>query len=124
MSAPRKKWDAHSERWKREQSKKGLTRAKWDAWFKLSAKSKAVADPYKYAQGVSVADQRRTSAEKAALDNMLTHHRAGREATMLLGIKAMTAKELRWTAKANGAQLRAKASIKMVERERNPWWYR
>lgn len=123
MSSPRKKWDDHSERWKREQTKKGLSKSKWDSWFKLSPKSKKVADPYKYAAGQSVAEQRVTKARAAALANMRRHFPQGRIGTMKLGIDQMTSEQLRWTATASGARMRKRASAKPGTGQRNPWWY-
>lgn len=123
MSAPRKKWDDHSDRWKRDQAKKGLSKSKWDAWFKLSAKSRQIADPYKYAAGMSVAEQRVTKAKANALANMRKHFPQGRVGTMTLGINEMTSEQLRWTAKATGAAIRKRAAVKPGSGVRNPWWY-
>ena len=123
MSAPRKKWDDHSARWKREQTRKGLTKSKWDSWFKLSAKSKKVADPYKYAAGMSVAEQRVVKAKAAALSNMRKHFPQARIGTVRLGIEEMTSEQLRWTANASAAQIRRRAAVKPQSGTRNPWWY-
>lgn len=123
MSAPRKKWDDHSARWKREQTKKGLSKSKWDAWFKLSAKSKKVADPYKYAAGMSVADQRIAKAKADALANMRKHFPQGRIGTMRLGLDEMTSEQLRWTSKASASAIRKRASVKPQPGTRNLWWY-
>lgn len=123
MSSPRKRWDAHSERWKREQTKKGLSKSKWDSWFKLSAKSKQIADPYKYAAGMSVAEQRVVKAKSAALANIKKHFPQARTGTVSLGIEEMTSEQLRWTAKASAAQIRRRAANKVSPGTRNPWWY-
>jgi hypothetical protein len=123
MSSPRKKWDEHSTRWKREQTQKGLSKSKWDSWFRLSEKSKKVADPYKYAAGMSVAEQRITKAKSAALANMLKHFPQARMGTVQLGIEEMTSEQLRWTAKATAAQIRRRAGAKVQPGTRNPWWY-
>lgn len=124
MSAPRKRWDDHSARWKRERTREGLSKARWDAWFKLSIRSRKVADPYRYARGESVAFQRRFAAEEKALANMKHHFPLGRESTMVLGVQSMTAAQLKWTATASGMAMRKRAKAKPMGGERNPWWYR
>ena len=123
MSSPRKKWDLHSERWKREKAKQGLTKSKWDSWFKLTKRSREITDPYQYAKGVSVATQRRQAGEQAALANMRAQFPSGRMGTMRLGVQEMTAEQLKWTAKASAAQMRRRSSVKPGQGERNPWWY-
>ncbi len=123
MSMPRKRWDDHSARWKREAERQGLSKSRWDSWFKLSAKSRKIADPRKYAAGQSVADQRRATLEKRALSNMSAKFPTGRRSTMLLGIEEMTTAQLRWTANAGIAQLKTRARMKYASGERNPWWY-
>lgn len=122
MSAPRKSWDDHSDRWKRDQTRKGLSRSKWDSWFKLSPKSRKITNPYEYAKGRSVAEQRLTSARKAAFDNMVKQVN-GRIGTIRVGVEMMTAEQLRWTAKANAQQIRRRAGMKMANGKYNPWWY-
>lgn len=121
--ASRKSWDAHSDRWKREALRDGLTKKKWDAWLRLSATTRKATDPREYARGVSVRDQIRKKLEAAALSNMTMHYPHGRRTTMALGVQEMTLAELKWTATASRAQIKKKASGKTGE-TRNPWWYR
>lgn len=123
MSAPRKRWDEHSDRWKREKTRQGLDKRRWDNWFKLSAKSRKVADPYKYAKGESVREQRVNQLRSAAFRHMTSTFPQGRAATIRLGLEEMTNAQLRWTAKATASQLAGKARVKYVT-ARNPWWYR
>lgn len=104
-------------------SRKGLSKNKWDAWFKLAPKSRKVADPYEYAKGATVAEQRRTKAEKAAYDNMARQLGTVRGGTIRRGIESMTAEQLRWTAKASAQQIRRRAGQKPANGARNPWWY-
>lgn len=123
MSVPSKRWDEHSARWKREAEKAGLTKTRWDNWFKLSAKSRKLTDPRKYAAGESVAYQRRSQLETKAMSNMQLKFPVGRRATMRMGIEIMTSAQLRWTATATLGQLKSKARMKFPPGERNPWWY-
>ncbi len=125
LSAPRKNWDSHSERWKREKEKQGLSRSKWDSWFKLSAKSRATTDPYKYARGQSVADQRRVKLEKEALAHLKRSRPHGRVSMMQLGVSTMTTEELKWTIKATPMQLSKRAQNRSLINDAgiNPWWY-
>ncbi len=104
-------------------TRKGLSKNKWDAWFKLAPKSRKVADPYEYAKGRTVAEQRRTKAENAAYNNMTRQLGTVRGGTVRRGVEEMTAEQLRWTAKATARQLRRKAGIKVPPGSRNPWWY-
>lgn len=122
MSAPRKRWDEHSERWKRDKTRQGLSKRRWDAWFKLTPKSRKVADPYKYAKGESVRTQRTSQLQEAAFKHMVTTFPQARHATVRLGVQEMTNEQLRWTIKARAAQLAGKARIKYTA-GRNPWWY-
>ena len=123
MSAPRKRWDEHSDRWKREKTRQGLTKSRWDRWFKLSPKSRKIADPYKYAKGESVREQLRSPLEQSAYVNFVTQFPTARMSTVRLGIAAMTPKQLKWTATANAAQIAGKARAKYTT-GRNPFWYR
>ena len=123
MSAPRKRWDEHSERWKRDALKSGLTPARWNAWFKLSPKSRKTTDPRKYAKGESVAQQRRKAAEQAAYANILNRIPYARPGTVKLGIKAMTAAQLRRAATVDRTGI-VIAAARKTGAARNPFWYR
>lgn len=123
MSAPRKRWDEHSDRWKREKTREGLSKSRWDNWFKLSSKSRKVADPYKYAKGESVRSQIRTPLEHSVVAHMVMTFPRTRMATVRLGVKEMTPAQMKWTVQANAAQIAQKARAKYTSGRRNPWWY-
>ena len=125
MSAPRKRWDEHSARWRREAQRDGLSRSRWDGYFKLNPKTRRQTDQREYAKGETVAKQRRVKAETAAINAMRLAHPHGRNATMKRGIELMSMRELRWTSKASLLLLVVRAAQKPTnQRLRNPWWYR
>lgn len=122
--AVKKPWDDHSPRWKREKERQGLSKARWDSYLKLSPSSKRIADPYKYAAGESVADQRRALAVEAAYANMQSELGISkRSASINKNLAAMSSEELRRTAKASRAQLKRWAGKKVPPGSRNFWWY-
>lgn len=122
MSTPQKKWDDHSPRWRREAEKQGLSKHKWDSWLKLSEKSKKVAQPREYAAGRSVAEQRRAKMENDVAEHMNAMV-GGRIGTARAGAAIMSSEQLRWTLKASASQIRHRASKKVPNGQRNPWWY-
>jgi hypothetical protein len=123
MSAPQKRWDDHSPRWKREAVKQGLSKQKWDSWLKLSEKSKKIAAPREYAAGKSVAEQRRAKIETDVVEHMQATV-GGRIGTVRAGAAIMTSEQLRWTLKASAKQIRHRArTYKVSAGQRNPWWY-
>jgi hypothetical protein len=125
MTAARKRWDDHSPRWKRDASKQGLTRARWDAWFNLSPAVRKATDIRRYAAGETVAAQRRRAVEDAVTDKMAELSAEASAKTIRLGVKEMTARQLRWTLKADPRLIRKRAvQSGNVTGTRNPWWYR
>lgn len=124
-SGVRKSWDDHSPRWKREAEKQGLTKQRWDAWRKLSTKTRRETDPRRYASGETVAEIRRDKLEAAAVRHMITTLGARvRRSTILKGVSEMTMEELRFAGSATKEQLGKRAARKMSGRVHNPFWYR
>ncbi len=118
-----KKWDDHSERWKRSQLRKGLTPKRWDSWLRLSQKSKRDTDPYKYASGDSVKDQRRQALIDAAFANYKKHIAPKETRRISRNLRKMTNDQLRWTAKATSKSLRNRVNQKPEPGQINLWWY-
>lgn len=124
MSAPRKRWDDHTPKWQRQAAREGMTRARWDAWFSLSPTTRKKTDPRQYAKGITVASQRRTVQENAAADVMGGLRASASDRTIRLGVQSMTARQLRWTIKAQPHQIRKRAAQPLTAGQtRNPWWY-
>jgi hypothetical protein len=124
-SAVRKPWDDHSARWKREAEKQGLTKQRWDAWRKLSTKTRKDVDPRKYASGKPVVEVRREKLEAAAISHIIaTLGNRVRRSTVIRGVEIMTNEELRFAATANRDQLGKRAARKTTGQVRNPFWYR
>lgn len=125
MSAPRKRWDDHTPKWQRQATREGMTRARWDAWFSLSAVTRKKTDPRQYAKGITVATQRRTAQENAAADRMSELRASASQTTIRKGVAIMTARQLRWTIKAKDFLIRKRASMpaSVYGLPRNPWWY-
>lgn len=128
MARHYKKWSEHSTRWQREQSRKGLDKKRWDAWLKLSEKSRKDTTPQAYSAGKSVANQRRERKEQLAVIRIKTATRGNsRTATIVRNVSRMTEKELDWTLKASNSQIAKRAGNKTLKGEgggNNPWWYR
>lgn len=124
MASSYKEWDKHSDRWKREHTKAGETRARWNRFLKLSDKTRKTLDIRKYAAGVSAPVQRRNNAV-AAVVRKVSSASAGRATVIAHNTSLMSAKELQWTLKATQAQIRARAADKKyIVNGRNPWWYK
>lgn len=127
--ATRKPWEAHSERWKRKAAREGLSPRRWNAWAKLSPKSRAQTDPRKYAQGQSVGQQtieKKRAIAVAAI--MSAKSGVAREFTVRRGVQAMPTAELTKLGKLSAGQLdeyiTRKARQPMPTGQRNPYWYR
>lgn len=121
-----KKWEEHSPRWQREQSRKGLDKKRWNAWLKLSNKTRKETTPNAYAAGKSVANQRRERKEQLAVKRIKAASRLkGRTATVQRNVSRMSDQELDWTIKATDRQIRVRAGDKSIKGQRgtNPWWY-
>lgn len=74
MTALVKPFGDHSQRWQREQLRKGIDPKKWDRWRKLSPKSRKATNPYEYAKGTTVRDQLRRPLLDAATRRLLMIH--------------------------------------------------
>lgn len=72
-----KKFSDHSARWQREKTKAGVTPQKWNAWDKLTPKSKKVTNPTEYGKGESVRDQVRAPLVAAAAAAVVAAQVAG-----------------------------------------------
>lgn len=121
-----KRWEEHSTRWQREQSRKGLDKKRWNAWLKLSNKTRKETSPNAYAAGKSVANQRRERKEIQAAKRIKAASRyKSRQASVERNVSKMTEQELDWTIKATDRQIRVKAGDKKLKGQRggNPWWY-
>lgn len=120
-----KRWEDHSPRWQREHAKAGESAKRWNGYLKLSEKSQKAAEPRRYAQGESVAEQRRSGYESAAFHTMAVEM-MGREASVRESLENMTTAQLRWTATATAAQISARARDKRYRNEngRPIWGYK
>jgi len=123
-----KKWEEHSPRWQREQTRKGLDKKRWNAWLKLSDKTRKVSDPVKYASGSSITNQRRERKEQQAADKIRSVGGTNvRSSVVYRNVKRMTETDLNWTLKASHSQIVGRAGDKTVKTrygDVNPWWYR
>jgi hypothetical protein len=121
-----KKWEDHSPRWQREQTRKGLSKNRWNAWLKLSDKTRKATDPSQYASGKSIADQRRERKIQQAVQKVKSaNSQAARTSVIQRNVRKMSDKDLDWTLKASPKQIRERASKKHVQGyPTNPWWYR
>lgn len=121
--AIRKRWEAHSARWQREHAKRGETRTRWNAYLKLSTKTRKTVDPDAYARGISVAHVWFGDTYSAAFKKM-TEDMFGRVKTVVKGLAVMTTEELSWTAKASDVAISNRArNTRYVRQGINPWWY-
>lgn len=121
-----KKWEEHSPRWQREQTRKGLDKKRWNAWLKLSNKTRKVTTPDAYAAGKSVANQRLEGKIRRVIDKMMNVQFDVRAATVRHNARNMSEKDLDWTLKASPKAIRARAGDKSIKSKyggRNPWWY-
>lgn len=125
MARSYKRWEDHSPRWQREQSRNGLDKKRWNAWLKLSEKTRRTSDPVKYAAGTSVASQSRERKEATVVARLMKMSHKARLATIKAQVQRMTSKDLDWTLKATDGQIAARASRRKIDGYiRNPWWYR
>ena len=127
--ATRKPWNEHSERWKRQATREGLDPKRWDAWRKLSPKSRAKTDPRRYAAGESVQKQTVDKLRRDAVDAIMSAKGGdAREFTVRRGVQKMTTKELHkitgMTPGALDSYITRKARQPMAPGVRNPYWYR
>jgi len=120
-----KKWEDHSRRWQRENSRKGLDKNRWNSWLKLSDQTRKQSDPRKYAAGKSIAAQRREKKEQLAAQRIKdAAMRTARTSTINNNVHRMTDSDLDWTLKASKNAIRNRAAQKNVPGyARNPWWY-
>lgn len=122
-----KKWEDHSPRWQREQSRKGLDKKRWNAWLKLSEKTRRTSSPESYAAGKSIANQRREAKVQATIKKMIAATQAARLSTIKRNVNRMSDKDMDWTLKATTAAIRIRGADKSVKSQYggvNPWWYR
>lgn len=76
MAAMVKPFGEHSQRWQREQLRKGIDPKKWDRWRKLSPKARKATNPTEYAKGTTVREQLRNPLLDAATRRLLVMHQA------------------------------------------------
>jgi hypothetical protein len=122
-----KKWEDHSPRWQREQSRKGLDKKRWNAWLKLSDKTRRTSTPASYAAGKSIANQTRERKEQQAIRRIVAVTTTVRVSVVKRNVSRMSNADLDWTLKATEAQIRSRASNKSLKSKYggvNPWWYR
>ncbi len=111
-----KSWADHSDRWKREALRDGLSPKRWDAWQRLSPSSRKATHPRQYAQGVSVREQKLRTLRTAAAKNLVAKTGAAEKRTAR-NIAKMTPAELRFAARATEKQLRRRAKTNRL------FWY-
>jgi hypothetical protein len=127
--ATRKPWDDHSERWKRQAKREGLDPKRWNAWIKLSPKSRAKSDPRRYAAGESVQKQNLDKLRRDAV-NAILNAKGGdaREFTVRRGVQNLSNRELHKIGQMPpgplGDYITRKARQPMPPGQRNPYWYR
>ena len=126
MARHYKKWEDHTPRWQREQSRKGLSQKRWNAWLKLSEKTRKTTDPRQYASGKGIADQRRERKIQQAVARIRSATpQSARTSVIQNNVRKMSDKDLEWTLKASPKSIRQRASNKHVQGyPTNPWWYR
>lgn len=71
-----KKFSEHSQRWQREKLRDGVNPARWNAWNRLSEKSRKSTTPTAYGQGQSVREQVRAELVDKAATNVVAAQRA------------------------------------------------
>lgn len=120
-----KKWEDHSPRWQRDQSRKGLDKSRWNAWLKLSGSTRKQTDPRKYAAGQSIAGQKRERKEQEVIRKIQSSaSRTARPSTIAHNVRKMSDTDLDWTLKASPQAIRKRASMPKVSGYiKNPWWY-
>lgn len=122
-----KKWEDHSPRWQREQTRKGLDKKRWNAWLKLSEKTRRDTSPNAYAAGKSISNQRSERKIQQVVSKMVTIQFNVRPSVVRRNVSRMSEEDLNWTLKASDVAIRKRAADKsQVNRYNgvNPWWYR
>lgn len=136
-----KKFSDHSARWQREKLRDGVTPGKWNAWGKLSPKSKKITNPTAYGQGETVVDQIRKPLLDQAAQNVVGAQRvrgaqrdSGRPIDLAVARRNLNAKG----ANVSAAKLRKIGSMsradlaEMIDEslsnaretgDRSPFWY-
>jgi hypothetical protein len=122
VSAPRKSWDDHSDRWKRQAKREGLTPGRWNRWLRLSPKTRKETNPREYAKGESVPRQRRTKLEKGVIER-LNQFRGIRKSTVQHNVESLADKDLKWLNNAPVDDIRERAGRKRFSGTSNPWFY-
>jgi hypothetical protein len=141
MAALVKPFGEHSQRWQREQLRKGIDPKKWDRWRKLSPAARKATSPFEYAKGVTVRSQLRKPLLDAATRRVLAIHSV-RGATRFDGSQikqtavrrsldhpeaGMTNAKLRRIAKLPSYKLVSEVDDSLSRRygigERSPFWY-
>ena len=141
MTAQVKPFGDHSQRWQKEQLRKGVDPKKWDRWRKLSPKSRKATNPTDYARGTTVRDQIRKPLLDAATRRMMAIHQ-GRGATRFDGSAiqqtavrrnldhpdaGMTNAKLRRLVNLPPQKLAMEVDSSLARRygigERSPFWY-
>lgn len=74
MAAMVKPFGDHSQRWQREQLRKGIDPKKWDRWRQLSPKVRKATNPSEYAKGSTVREQLRKPLLDAATRRLMAAH--------------------------------------------------
>lgn len=75
MAAQVKRFRDHSERWQREQLRKGADPGLWDRWRKLSPRVRKSTNPFDYSTGATVRTQLRQPLLDAAANRLIAIHR-------------------------------------------------
>lgn len=123
MSKPRKPFQDHSARWKREALRDGLKPQRWNRWLRLSPMLRTETDPRGYAAGRSLESLITEYYEPKVIDRMMTQSPKARLSTITAGVQEMTPTQLRWTMKAPRHEITRRARRKYPQGVRNPWWY-
>ncbi len=95
-----------------------MTPRRWDAWFKLSAKTRKETDPRAYAKGVTVAVQRRERAESVAIARLSRLSYKSRVATIRQNVKQMTTTELRRILNMSDSDVKRRARSDALKNQR------
>jgi ribosomal protein S19 len=136
MAGQVKRFDEHSERWKKAARRKGIDPSRWDHWRKLSAKTRRVTNPTDYATGQSVRTQIRTPLLNAAVARVVAVHNGQRHvAVRPTAVRrnldhpqaGMTNARLRRIIAMSPVQLAREIDRSLARNyasgERSPYWY-
>jgi len=118
-----KRYEDHSERWKKQAQRDGITPERWNGWLRLSNKTRENTNPRSYGAGISIATQRVERKRELARKAMYRARKnVGRASYIDNNVRLMTEKELDWTISASTQQIRLKAQQKSVPGHGfNPW---